>query len=254
MEEDIQEENIQIVVLGSARHFTDAAVRMHRAIFPDEFIVSLGQRFLRRYYHAFSESPYGVVLVAVRGKDVVGGLLGSVDPVQHYRRLTRRHGSTLALSLLMSALARPKVAKALVETRLKRYVLGVLRQLSPARHQPPAQSAESASPSPAESSANETSLNHLPADPRVGEITHLFVDPELRGLGIGAKLVSVYEEKARHSGVDCVELVTLPFEEGGAGRFYERLGWRVKSSITSRSGESFELYEKWFQGDSLARP
>jgi GNAT superfamily N-acetyltransferase len=60
----------------------------------------------------------------------------------------------------------------------------------------------------------------------------LHVEPALRGRGIGSWLVAHAVEWLRLAGCDRIVLsVTLEDEAAGAGRFYERLGWRPLATV-----------------------
>jgi len=78
------------------------------------------------------------------------------------------------------------------------------------------------------------------ASDRLGELTHLFVQPDSRRLGIGRALVEAAVETARAAGVGELVLVTPP--DFAARDFYEHLGWSADGEISSRSGEIFIRY------------
>lgn len=199
-----------------------AARALHEKGFPEEFLTRLGGRFLARYYRAFAESPHAVALVAVEDPTarVVGVLLGTLDTGAHYGYLTRRHGPWLAIHALARAARDRRLAGELLRTRLARYARGVVRSILPG--------GSSDDPGPRE---------------KVGVLTQVTVDPDWRGLGVGAALLKAYEVRAQQAELDWLQLATRPGEDG-AGPFYERLGWRHEGERTSRSGERFSIYSK----------
>jgi len=213
-----------VTVRPMARQDIIKLVPLHQAILDDEFIVQFGGKFLCRYYRAFIDSPYAVALVAFdnQSEQYIGALLGTIRPALHYRFLTKRYGIGFAMDLFLRCVARPKLGYSLVQTRLKRYIKGVIRSLIRTKAVP--------------------SAVQIPPE-QVADITHLFVDTTTQGKGVGRRLVDKYEYYAVREGVTQIDLVTSS-EEHGAGRFYEKLGWSLADKITSQSGETFLLYRK----------
>lgn len=239
-----------IDAVGADSPLLNPAVTLHQQVFQEEFIARLGHRFLRRYYQAFASSPYAVVLIATsEGNQCLGALVGTYQPIEHYEYLTRHYGIRLALAMITHSLVHPKVAALFIRTRFTRYLFGVLRQVrSMLRREASFSSPREQERPPQPSMALSAKTDGQSV--QVGEITHLFVNPEMRSRGLGGKLVRHYESLARRAGVDRVDLVTLPYEKGGAGPFYEQLGWRHHSTKFSRSGEEFCLYQKMIDVDT----
>lgn len=205
-----------------------AAVRLHREGLGSEFITKLGSRFLRRYYRAWLDSPFGLCLVVEDTKDgcVVGVLLGAVDPAAHYRHVVRRHGISLALALALAGMRHPSLAVELARTRARRYLTGTLRMLRP-RVTP------RRAPSPRREDTGQVT----------GEVTHLVVAARQRGAGIGRALLGAAERGFSAAGVAEAELVT-PAGDHGLARFYESAGWRPTGAVVSRSDERFMRYHR----------
>ncbi len=235
--------DIEISYLDLSSIYAAEAVTLHEQVFRDEFIARLGVRFLHRYYRAFAESPYAVALIAVSPSGALAGaLLGTLDPGNHYQWLIRKHGLGLAAAVLEQSIRHPSVARMLIRTRLKRYVSGVMRQFIKRS------GVATANPDSGYSVRATQTIGHVSAKaPKVGDITHLFVNPGLRSKGVGASLVRAYEHLATRFGIRRIDLVTLPPTEGGAGPFYEKLGWTFAQTRVSRSGETFHLYQKWIE-------
>ena len=199
------------------------AAVLHSQVLEMEFLSRYGLAFLRTYYRAWLEAPEAIALVAVdhRG-NVVGALLGAVDPAVHVRGMLRQHGVKLGAQIAASAFLHPAVAKDLIATRAIRYTRGLV-MASTARFRTTV----------ASSSDNTT-------DPSVAELTHLLVRPEWQGSGIGRELVEAAVSMARAGGRDDMVLVTTP--DLAARGFYERLGWIADGEMTSKSGEPFVRY------------
>ncbi len=188
-----------------------------------EFLARFGPSFMRTYYRAWVTTTGSMSFAAVdEAGDVVGVLLGATDPATHVRSMVREHGFALVRAMVFSAALRPRLAKDLVVTRGGRYVRGVARLV-------------------AGRLGGATSTSTPPPDrPKVGEVTHVLVDPSRQGGGIGRLLVDAAIMTARDHGNDELVLVTPP--DLAARHFYEALGWAADGSIVSRSGESFLRY------------
>lgn len=195
---------------------------LHLRALPDDFVTRFGQRFLARYHLAFAESPYATVIVAsdYTTGQTVGALLGTLDTPAHYGWLVRHHGASLALWAVVRAIRDPKLAWDLVRTRAARYIRGIVRSFIP------------------DSGKREKSR-----DNGVGLLAHVMVADDQRGRGIGSSLVEAYENRARHAGLERLELATLP-DSRGAGPFYEKIGWEYGGERISQSGERFALYHR----------
>jgi ribosomal protein S18 acetylase RimI-like enzyme len=188
-----------------------------------EFLVRCGLAFMRTYYQAWVEAPQAIALAAVdeRG-NLVGALLGALDPAIHTRAMVRRHGARLVARLVVHALGHPALAKDLVVTRGRRYARGLARMVVARFRRTPAPSYAGT------------------GDPTIGEITHVLVRPDLQGSGIGRALVDAAVVAGRSVDLDELVLVTPP--DLAARAFYERLGWLAAGQVVSRSGEHFLRY------------
>lgn len=177
--------------------------RLHARHLPSGFFARLGTRFLRRYHRAFAESPEAEVFVAETPDGPQGVLVGTFDNAAHYRWAMRRRGILLALAGLGALLRRPRLAGEFLVTRLGRYGRALARWLRPRRRR-------------------ATGV----AEParRVAVLTHVAVDPAVRGRGAGRELVATFVRAARARGADEVRLIT-PADGPGSG-FYRALGWR----------------------------
>jgi GNAT superfamily N-acetyltransferase len=199
---------------------TRASAQLHEEVLGAEFVGRAGPRFLRLYHLAWCRSPGGLALGATNSRgELVGVLLGSLDPAAHYRYMTKRYGAALAACLLGHAALHPGFARELLATRVLRYLRGAARLV--ARRRGPARGAFGV---------------------KEGEITHLMVAPASRGAGAGRALVQEALHAAQASGLDQLVLVTFP--EPSSSGFYLHLGWLPYGEVTSRSGERFARY-RW---------
>jgi GNAT superfamily N-acetyltransferase len=128
----------------------------------------------------------------------------------------------MAARLAAYAVGHRALARELVVTRGHRYARGITRIALTRLRRP--------SPSSSGSAASH----------KVGEITHLFVQPDRQGSGIGRALVNAAVETARAAGVEELVLMTPP--DFATRSFYERTGWWADGEMSSRSRESFIRY------------
>ncbi|MGC8512725.1 MAG: GNAT family N-acetyltransferase [Acidimicrobiales bacterium] len=201
-----------------------------------EFLARFGPGFLAEYHRAWVRSPCGLALAARdRQGRLIGVMLGSLDPASHYKAMLTQSGPQLAARMVASAATRPRLAYELAVTRSGRYSRALLRHLR-ARFTLDRGGAGTPSTPSADSGS------------RIGEITHLMVDPAVQRSGAGRALVDRTVELARSAGLDKLVLVTPP--DMAARRFYDALGWTAGSELTSRSGEKFVSYSLLLSGGS----
>jgi len=202
---------------------------IHRQVLGMQFLARPGAGFLVAYHRAWIRSPAGLALGAFGADgELVGFLLGSLDPASHYDWMFRRAGPGLALRLTGGILLRPALAREVVATRGARYALGVLVRLK-------RQLTHQARPGRTGTDGERGG--------RAGEITHLAVVTQAQGTGVGRALVEATERRARLSGTGGLVLVTPPDLE--AAGFYTHLGWSTDGELTDRSGERFTRFRRY---------
>lgn len=210
-----------------------AAADLHRRVLDMEFLSRYGSAFMRAYYRAWIEAP-GAIAVASVGEhgELLGVLLGATDPAAHVRGMVRRRGLGLGARLAAHCLRHPSLARDLVVTRGRRYAGGLARLFVPRGRRSAGSAGVPDAPAPAPPAPDAATA--------VGEITHVLVDTDRQGSGVGGGLIDAAVAVARRAGVDELVLVTPPDLE--ARNFYEHLGWLADGEITSRSGEPFLRY------------
>lgn len=236
------------------------AVALHQRGLANELVARLGTRTLGHYHRAYLSSPAGLALVArseVPG-EVLGFLLGAVDPPAHYRYVVSSTGSRLALATAMHAATHPPLAWELLRTRALRWARGVLRivarrtatghtttgtttgRTTTGRPTTGTATEGVAAPAGATSAAAEprTSSTSSPEQVPTAEVTHVVVDERQRGRGIGRALLEAAVHQAAAGGAARAELVT-PLDDEAAAAFYEACGWQRDGAVSSRSGERF---------------
>ncbi|NGO15651.1 GNAT family N-acetyltransferase [Streptomyces sp. HC44] len=198
-------------------------VAEHRAHFPDGFFARLGPRYLTAYTRTYLTSPHARAYIAEADGVPVGFLVGVTDPAAHRQHLVRTHGRGLALRAGASLCARPALALHFMRTRLGRYA----RKLLPGRPRP------ASAPTPAES---------IPRAGVTAVLAHVVVIGRVRSYGLGSALVHRFTQDAATAGCAGISLVTAAGPDG-AGRYYERLGWRYAGETRTPDGRALLTYE-----------
>ena len=201
-------------------HDLVSAATLHREHLPHGLFPSLGERFLRRYLRTYLDTPTAVALAIEGDGGTFGFLCGTVDRRAHRDHVLHHHTGSLVRAGLLSLTLHPTVAVRFVRTRALRYLSALLRVGRRKGDEAP-----------------------TAAEALTATLAHLVVAPEGRGAGAGAALVDAFEAAARERGLARAELLTLP-GEAGAGRFYERLGWRSGELCSDRDGVSWVRYQK----------
>jgi ribosomal protein S18 acetylase RimI-like enzyme len=201
---------------------TTRTAQLHVRSLPDGFFARLGASFLARYHASFLASSRARLLVAERGGQVVGFLAGTVDNAAHYRRVVQARPVGLLLVGILSLLRRPRLAVEFLRTRTGRYGRALLRQIAPASADPRTTTDAAASP--------------------VAVLTHVAVSSQERGSGAGRALVDAFTDELAGEGVEEVRLITAV--DGGAPRFYRRLGWRSRGQRRAADGTVVEEFAR----------
>ncbi|WP_051425570.1 GNAT family N-acetyltransferase [Jiangella gansuensis] len=191
---------------------------LHVTELPHGLFPRLGDGFVRRWHGAHLASPHGVLLVATRGDEVVGFVLGTTDRPANVSWIIGHHRRELVMAALGSLVTRPGVAAGFVRTRGLRYLRRLFgRSAAPARV-----AGQGGVPE-----ADFASIAVLEA---------VVVAPGARGEGIGTALVEALLRVVAAAGAERTELVTKAGAAGAAG-FYERAGWHRVGGHVDRDGD-----------------
>ena len=206
------------VVVRPARGGDAAAMaRLHAEELPDAFLPTLGHRFLTRLYRALVADPQAVALVAETVDGVVGFAAGVASVGGFYRRFARRHGLSAALAAA-PRLARPRVLRRLLET---------VRYPERATGQPP-------SPLPD------------------AELLSIAVAPTCRTGGTGRALADGVLQGLAERGAAEIKVV-VGAANGGANRFYERVGFRPAGQLSVHQGTPSNVWIRSCHSSSPSR-
>ena len=191
------------------------AVKLHLRAFPDFFLSFLGPRFLREFYFSFLADPVGMAFVARNAQnEVVGAIVGPVDPRGFFGRLLRRRWWAFGLASITAVLRRPASAPRLVRGLVYR--------------------------------------GEAPAEPVRALLSSIAVSPDAQGKGIGAALVKRWLAEARSRGSQGCFLTTDAENNDSVNRFYHAQGWKLESSYTTPEGRKMNRYH--FDFANVASP
>lgn len=192
--------------------------RIQASELPHGFFASLGPRFLATYHRTFIESPYAVAFATGEGS-VEAFLVGTTNNPLHYRWVFRHRLLRLGIAGALALAVRPRILFRFIRTRIARYLRGFKRTVTQT--------------APAVASGRQE---------QVAVLTHVAVAPDGRGRGRGKALVEAFVAAARSAEADRALLVTIA-AEGGAGEFYQRIGWSQIGTKTDRDGTRMASYE-----------
>lgn len=192
-------------------------VAEHLRYFPDSFFARLGPKFLAAYNGTYLTGTDARAYIAEMGGQPVGFLIGATDPAAHRRHVLHNYGRGLLFRALGSLCLRPRLALHFLCTRLVRYG----RKLIPNR-----------------------AARQIPAADHSGVaavLDYVVVAEHARCRGMGARLIARFVKDATDAGCASVTLVTAA--EGGAGAYYDRLGWRPQGEIRTPEGRRLLTYD-----------
>lgn len=196
---------------------------LHVAELPHGLFPRLGEGFVRRWQRAHIESAHGVLLVAVRGGEVAGFLLGTTDRPANVAWILGHRRRELMTAGLRALLTRPALALGFVRTRGPRYARRLFGRGA--------------------SSARVAGRGDVPEAGfgTIAVLEAIVVAPGARGESVGTALSEAFLTIVAAAGGDRVELVTKAGSRGAAG-FYERAGWRRVGSHVDRDGDEVHTY------------
>ena len=195
--------DFQISTLAPAD--VNLVVKLHLRAFPNYFLSILGPGFLREFYFSFLADPVGMAFVARNAQnEVVGAIVGPVDPRGFFGRLLRRRWWAFGLASVSALVRRPSSAARLARALVYR--------------------------------------GEAPAGPIRALLSSIAVSPKAQGQGIGRALVQRWLDVARSRGARGCFLTTDAENNDTVNRFYCRLGWKPEATYTTREGRKMNRY------------
>lgn len=183
----------------------ESVVKLHLRAFPDFFLSFLGPRFLREFYHSFLADPVGMAFVARNGSnEVLGAIVGPVDPRGFFGRLLRRRWWAFALASVATLFKRPSSAFRLARALVYR--------------------------------------GESPTGPVRALLSSVLVSPDFQGQGVGRALVQRWLLEARSRKVRGCFLTTDADNNESVNRFYLSQGWKLESTYTTPENRKMNRY------------
>lgn len=193
----------------------DMVVAMHKRAFPNFFLTFLGPRFLKEFYNSFLDDPTGIGMVVedVTTGNVLGAVVGTLQPAGFFGRLVRRRWWAFSIAashaLPKSVLVAPRLFRALFYR------------------------------------------GNVPLGPPRALLSSIAVSPEARGLGLGRALKVTWVNEVRRRGkVKGCYLTTDAENNESVNRFYQDGGWKLESSFVTPEGRRMYRYVLDFEKES----
>lgn len=178
--------------------------RLHQQAFPGFFLSTLGTPFLEQFYQGFLGDSSAVTVVARRDGKVVGAVVGTTEPSDFFARLLRRQVFGFLKVSMRSALVNPRT--------LPRLLRGVRYR------------------------------GGTPQGSEGALLSSICVDPHFQGTGLGRSLLESWGQSAMAGGATCAFLTTDANENESVNRFYQRNGWTIVDTFTTRDGRRMHCY------------
>lgn len=187
--------------------------RMHRVALPGSLVTMLGERYIHAFYRYLAQSSDEILFLERSGEpgaEILGACMVSMHPEKLYHRLALR--TPLLLYVLPSLKRLP--LQAMIRKIFRRAERGSMPQ---------------------------------PAGP---EIILIFARQELRGNGLGTRLVGRTKTWLRSTSAKRLFVKTQDGVDNRAIRFYEKLGF-TRVGLIFDHGKSLVLFEKSIHPDRL---
>jgi ribosomal protein S18 acetylase RimI-like enzyme len=181
-------------------------VNIHMQAFTGFFLTFLGPMFLNEFYNSFTSDPAGIGFVGEDSEngDVLGVIVGPLIPDGYFKRLLKRRWWAFCLASVTAVLKRPSVIRRLFRALFYR--------------------------------------GQLPPGPQRALLSSVAVSPQAQNRGIGKALVKRWVDEVKRRGSSGCFLTTDAHDNDKINRFYQRLGWQVKSTYTTPEGRVMNRY------------
>lgn len=193
-----------IQITNMAQEHVNEAVDIHVAALSEDFLPTLGPRFLRTLYHSILALNIGLGFVAVHNDQVCGFVLATVDSESMFKKVLRSSGHRLACAAIGAVIRQPLLLLRLVETFLY---------------------------------PSKDRRAHTDA-----ELIVIAASQDYRGQGIGTRLVESLDHAFRQLDI-CNYKVTVHQDKEAANRFYRSLGFQFQYTFTLYQ-KPWNLYTK----------
>lgn len=199
-----QEREIHVCPLESVD--VDSVANLHLQVFPDFFLSFLGYGFLRQYYMGIVQlNQYGLV---VRQENTILGFVVGIDcHASFYSRLLKSRGLGFAVTSIPAIIKKPSILPRLFRAFCKQ------------------------APKPKDT---------IPTI----QLTSIGVAPEVRGSGIGHRLMGEFSLFIFRKGFRRMILETDEENNESVCRFYQNEGFRILRKYHTPEGRKMIEFEK----------
>jgi ribosomal protein S18 acetylase RimI-like enzyme len=195
--------NLAITSLSSSH--IDTVVKIHLRAFPDFFLSFLGPRFLREFYKSFLSDSQGLGFIAsAPDGQLLGVIVGPVDPRGYFKRLLKRRWWAFCLASISAVLRSPSCVPRLFRAAFYR--------------------------------------GESPSGPIRALISSIAVDRNMQRAGVGKRLVEHWVEEARRRGASGCYLTTDADGNDAVNAFYQGLNWHLESAYFTPQGRQMNRY------------
>jgi ribosomal protein S18 acetylase RimI-like enzyme len=181
-------------------------VDVHIKAFPTFFLTFLGPSFLKEFYKSFIYDQAGIGFVAIdtANQTVLGAIVGPFVPDGYFKRLLKKRWYAFCLASMSAVLKKPTIIKRLFRAVFYR--------------------------------------GEAPSGPPRALLSSIAVSPQAQGQGIGQALVKRWVEEVENRGGTGCFLTTDAKDNESVNRFYQKLGWKIESTHTTREGRMMNRY------------
>jgi GNAT superfamily N-acetyltransferase len=181
----------------------ETLAELHRQCLPESLVSQLGHRFARSFYRYIRRSEQELIVMHRQDEHIAGACVLSLSPSTLDRRLV--FNSALLLSAVLRLHRLPLLKMCALERK--------------------------------STSQGDSRRETLP------EVILIFTAPEMRGKGIGLKLLTECERKLSSDGLDRYVVRTLAYPENRALDFYRSNGFIPKTQV-DKHGKRYQVFEK----------
>mgnify|MGYP001940191173 FL=1 len=190
------------------RRDVPAVAALHRASFPEFFLTSLGDGFLREFYAGFLHDRDAVTaILTMPSGEVAGVAVGSTRPDGFFSRLLRRRLLRLLVRSVQAMVKDMTIAPRLLAAVTYRGEAG--------------------------GEAPEGAL-----------LSSICVSPDIQGEGYGTALLAAWEAAASAGGAEAAYLTTDALGNDVVQRFYERAGWTCDREYLASGKRRMKRYRR----------
>lgn len=180
-------------------------VEIHMSAFKGFFMTELGNKFIEKYYETVLNYPKNIFLVAECKKDIVGFVVGFMEPSEFYTFFKKQKYS-LTLIILTTLIKKPWILLKIFSDFFRVHNLSM-----------------------------EKTNNQC-------ELASIAVDPKYAKKGYGKLLVITFIEKSNEREAKMIYLTTDANNNDSVNRFYKSLGFKLHRKFRSSHARIMNEY------------